>query len=64
MSNGIRQRKKVSAYKNLNRKQELSPYTDKIVKVPTKQRIETELRHAVKNNDTEAFEDYDEWKRQ
>ena len=63
MSNGIRRGKKVSAYKNSTRKQEENPYTSKIVKVPTKQKMDIELRQAVKNNDTEAFEDYDEWKR-
>lgn len=30
------------------------------IKVLTKQRREQNLRHAVRHNDTEAFEDYDE----
>lgn len=47
---------------SMSRKQEESPYTNKIIKVPTKQQMDTELRQAVKNNDTEAFADYDWWK--
>ena len=34
--------------------------TERDIKTLTKQRREQKLRHAVRHNDTEAFEDYDE----
>lgn len=42
------------------RKREPSPYVSKIVKKPSKHRLEDELRHAVSHSDLDALEDYDE----
>ena len=39
----------------------LNPYTAKIVKPPSKQHLKDTLRHAVNHQDTDAYEDYDEW---
>jgi hypothetical protein len=62
MSREIRHsNKKQSAHKGSRRKHEPSAYTSKIIKTPTKQQLETQLRHAVRNADTDAFEDYDDW---
>lgn len=62
MSREYRQHgKKTSAHRGSRRKQEPSAYTSKIIKTPTKQQLETQLRHAVRNADMDAMEDYDEW---
>lgn len=53
--------KKQSAHKGTRRKNEPNAYTSKIVKPPTKQRLESQLRHAVTHHDVDAFEDYDDW---
>lgn len=54
--------KKASTHRGgSRRKQEPNAYTSKIIKTPTKQQLETQLRHAVRNADMDAFEDYDDW---
>lgn len=53
--------KKQAAHRGSRRKHEPSAYTSKIVKTPTKRQLETQLRHAVRNDDRDAFEDYDDW---
>lgn len=45
-----------------SRKREPNAYNSKIIKPPSKARLEQELRHAVTHRDNDAFEDYDdEW---
>lgn len=45
----------------LSKKREPSPYVSKIIKRPSKQRLEDALRHAVSHSDMDALDDYDEW---
>jgi hypothetical protein len=55
------QRESKTSFKKSKRKQEPNPYTARIIKNPSKQELETTLRHAVRNQDMDAFEEYDEW---
>lgn len=56
-----RHEKKPAGFKGSRRKHEPSAYTSKIIKLPSKQQLQTELRHAVSHSDYEAFEEYDDW---
>jgi hypothetical protein len=56
-----RHEKKPAAFKGSRRKHEPNAYNSKIAKPPSKQQLQTELRHAVSHGDYEAFEEYDDW---
>ncbi len=43
-----------------SRKQQPDPYTARINKGPSQRELEDTLRHAVRNHDFDALEDYDE----
>lgn len=60
MSHGIKQ-KVTNQKRRVSKKREPSPYVSKIIKRPSKQRLEDTLRHAVSHSDMDALEDYDEW---
>jgi hypothetical protein len=45
----------------LRRKPQHDPYTSKIVKPPSNQHLNDELRRAVTQHDADALEDWDEW---
>jgi hypothetical protein len=57
MSHGVQHDKKPSAFRKRER---VDPYHAKIVKTRSKQRREDSLRHAVRHNDEEALELYEE----
>lgn len=60
MSHGMK-KKTSSRRPRISKKREPSPYVSKIIKRPSKQRLEDALRHAVSHSDLDALEDYDEW---
>jgi hypothetical protein len=53
-----RQKKHLSVLRS--RKAQPDPYTSRILKTPSKRELEASLRHAVRNHDHDALEDYDE----
>jgi hypothetical protein len=56
VSHGVHQDKKPQVRK----KDRVDPYTTRIMKTKSKQRRESDLRHAVTHNDLEALELYEE----
>jgi len=43
-----------------SRKPQPDPYTSRILKTPSKRELDASLRHAVRNRDFDALEDFDE----
>jgi hypothetical protein len=57
-SSGSRPRKKKPAIRS--RKAQPDPYTSRILKQPSKRELDATLKHAVRNHDYDALDDYDE----